>query len=133
MLDCLNPLLEAEEERTKEQPYCAKAALIKKAFANLYMKMFSLIHYPMFVQEMQTALARDFIESVSTKLEWCKDKKAKQILYVEHEIATTGTYNHTSEEIEMGAQLAWWNSAKCIGRIVWRMLVVHDMRHIDKP
>ncbi|MFI9272672.1 nitric oxide synthase oxygenase [Kitasatospora sp. NPDC052896] len=44
------------------------------------------------------------------------------------EIARTGTYRHTPEELAYGARVAWRNSARCIGRLYWRSLVVRDRR-----
>src|SRR4051812_33022444 len=45
------------------------------------------------------------------------------------EIATTGTYVHTRDELTFGAQVAWRNASRCIGRLYWRGLLVRDMRH----
>src|SRR5215472_17114481 len=53
------------------------------------------------------------------------DRRLRQ---VRHEIATTGTYWHTSAELEFGARVAWRNSARCIGRLYWRSLRVRDRR-----
>ncbi|MFE3068584.1 nitric oxide synthase oxygenase [Streptomyces sp. NPDC059247] len=46
------------------------------------------------------------------------------------EIGRTGTYTHTPEELAFGARVAWRNSARCIGRLYWRGLVVRDLRHV---
>lgn len=50
---------------------------------------------------------------------------------VEREIEETGTYTHTSEELEYGARVAWRNSNRCIGRLFWDKLKVIDNRHIE--
>ena len=84
-------------------------------------------------QEKKLAEAREFLHSVGNELGWTEAQKTQRNLDIEQEISATGTYNHTSEEIEIGAQLAWRNSAKCIGRIAWKTLIVRDKRHIDKP
>lgn len=47
------------------------------------------------------------------------------------EIQGTGTYTHTSEELQTGARLARQNSAKCIGRIAWNTLLVRNCRHAE--
>lgn len=52
---------------------------------------------------------------------------------VEREVAEFGAYRHTFEELEFGARLAWRNSARCIGRLVWRGLEVLDRRGLDEP
>ncbi|GAA4872524.1 nitric oxide synthase oxygenase [Kitasatospora terrestris] len=49
------------------------------------------------------------------------------------EIERTGTYRHTVEELAFGARIAWRNSARCIGRLYWRSLVVRDLRHVTGP
>ncbi|MEO1376620.1 MAG: nitric oxide synthase oxygenase [Cyanobacteria bacterium J06635_10] len=47
------------------------------------------------------------------------------------EVEQTGTYWQTSEEITYGAKLAWRNSTRCIGRIMWKTLIVRDLRHLS--
>jgi nitric-oxide synthase len=49
---------------------------------------------------------------------------------VEREIAETGSYTQTYEELAYGAKLAWRNSTRCIGRLYWNGLMVRDMRHL---
>ena len=49
------------------------------------------------------------------------------------EIARTGTYVHTRDELEFGARIAWRNSARCIGRLYWRSLHLRDRRHVTAP
>lgn len=49
------------------------------------------------------------------------------------EIAATGTYTHTTEELEFGARVAWRNSARCIGRLYWKGLRVRDLRNLRAP
>jgi nitric-oxide synthase len=49
---------------------------------------------------------------------------------VRREIETTGTYRHTSAELEFGARVAWRNSSRCIGRLYWRSLRVRDRREV---
>lgn len=46
-------------------------------------------------------------------------------------INETGEYSHTFEELEHGARMAWRNSNKCIGRLFWDKLHVHDKRHLS--
>ncbi|MEN3308106.1 MAG: nitric-oxide synthase, bacterial [Micromonosporaceae bacterium] len=50
---------------------------------------------------------------------------------VRAEIAQTGTYVHTRHELTFGAQVAWRNSSRCIGRLYWRSLLVLDRRGSD--
>jgi nitric-oxide synthase len=44
------------------------------------------------------------------------------------EIAETGTYVHTVEELTVGARLAWRNNTRCLGKLYWRGLTVRDFR-----
>ena len=50
---------------------------------------------------------------------------------VEAEIAATGTYEHTFDELSYGARLAWRNSSRCVGRYFWQSLQIRDMRHLE--
>ncbi|MDH6133627.1 nitric-oxide synthase [Kitasatospora sp. MAA4] len=50
---------------------------------------------------------------------------------VRDEIERTGTYEHTAQELAFGARVAWRNSARCIGRLYWRSLVVRDLRGLN--
>lgn len=56
-----------------------------------------------------------------------------RITEVTEEIHRTGTYRHTTTELEFGARVAWRNSARCIGRLYWRSLRVRDRRGISRP
>ncbi|MEV8635819.1 nitric oxide synthase oxygenase [Streptosporangium sp. NPDC051023] len=47
------------------------------------------------------------------------------------EIARTGTYTHTPDELTFGARVAWRNSGRCIGRLYWRSLRVRDRRRVS--
>lgn len=50
---------------------------------------------------------------------------------VDHELAESGSYRLTFAELEWGARVAWRQSARCIGRLVWESLVVRDLRHLS--
>ncbi len=49
------------------------------------------------------------------------------------DIYSTGTYWHTPAELAWACQVAWRNSARCIGRIRWRSLRVRDRRDVTDP
>jgi nitric-oxide synthase len=55
---------------------------------------------------------------------------ARRLAEIEAEIAVSGTYEHTSLELEYGAKLAWRNAARCLGRLYWQDLTVRDLRHV---
>ncbi len=51
-----------------------------------------------------------------------------RLAIVRAQVAATGTYVHTPDELGYGAKLAWRNASRCIGRLYWRSLVVLDRR-----
>lgn len=51
-----------------------------------------------------------------------------RLAIVRAQIAATGSYVHTTDELAYGAKLAWRNASRCIGRLYWRSLVVLDRR-----
>jgi nitric-oxide synthase len=52
---------------------------------------------------------------------------------VRREIAESGTYVHTPDELTFGARIAWRNASRCIGRLYWRSLLVRDLREVRTP
>lgn len=50
---------------------------------------------------------------------------------IKREIDTHGTYIQTYEELSYGAQLAWRNHSRCIGRLFWKSLKVNDCRTVN--
>ncbi|MBG0561877.1 nitric oxide synthase oxygenase [Actinoplanes aureus] len=51
-----------------------------------------------------------------------------RLAIVRAQIAATGTYVHTTDELAHGAKMAWRNASRCIGRLYWRSLMVLDRR-----
>ncbi|MEV6492877.1 nitric oxide synthase oxygenase [Actinoplanes sp. NPDC051633] len=51
-----------------------------------------------------------------------------RLAIVRAQIAATGSYVHTTEELSYGAKMAWRNASRCIGRLYWRSLRVLDRR-----
>lgn len=49
---------------------------------------------------------------------------------VRKSIEATGTYSHTTEELEYGTKVAWRNNSRCIGRLFWQTLHVFDQRKL---
>jgi len=73
---------------------------------------------------------REFFElykkhSTLTEAEW-----RLRVQDVISEIAETGTYTHTNEELTVGARLAWRHNTRCIGKLYWRGLTVRDFRDV---
>jgi nitric-oxide synthase len=50
---------------------------------------------------------------------------------VELEIALSGTYAHTYDELLAGTKVAWRNHARCNGRMHWRSLRLRDCRDAE--
>lgn len=76
--------------------------------------------------------ARRFVTQCYEELEreWVIESRLAEI---DREIAATGTYTHTTEELTHGARMAWRNSNRCIGRLFWQSLEVIDERELDTP
>ncbi|GAA0465512.1 nitric oxide synthase oxygenase [Actinoplanes capillaceus] len=51
-----------------------------------------------------------------------------RLAIVRAQIAATGSYVHTTDELTHGAKMAWRNASRCIGRLYWRSLLVLDRR-----
>jgi nitric-oxide synthase, bacterial len=51
-----------------------------------------------------------------------------RLAIVRAQIAATGTYVHTTDELTHGAKMAWRNASRCIGRLYWKSLLVLDRR-----
>lgn len=51
-----------------------------------------------------------------------------RLAIVRAQIAATGTYVHTVDELTFGAKVAWRNASRCIGRLYWKSLLVLDRR-----
>jgi nitric-oxide synthase, bacterial len=51
-----------------------------------------------------------------------------RLAIVRAQIAATGSYVHTTDELSYGAKMAWRNSSRCIGRLYWKSLLVLDRR-----
>lgn len=49
---------------------------------------------------------------------------------VEAELAASGSYTLTDDELAFGCRAAWRHSVRCVGRLRWQGLVVRDARHI---
>src|ERR1700694_4874164 len=54
---------------------------------------------------------------------------AERLMQIQDQVEQIGLYWHTYDELAYGAQVAWRNSTRCIGRLHWKSLVVRDMRH----
>jgi len=76
--------------------------------------------------------AKQFIYQCYSELGLSKESQEKRINDIIKEILETGSYEHTKEELEHGAKMAWRNSNRCIGRLLWQTLKVFDARKVSK-
>jgi nitric oxide synthase oxygenase domain/subunit/sulfite reductase alpha subunit-like flavoprotein/hemoglobin-like flavoprotein len=133
LIECLEPLLEREEELSKNWVTSVTASQLRAAFIFLYGEVVSMVYFPMYKQEKMVKEAQEFYEMLQAEFHWSDAELSRRMQQVEQEIGASGTYTQTSKELEMGARLAWRNSAKCIGRISWNTLQVRDCRHVSTP
>jgi nitric-oxide synthase len=71
---------------------------------------------------------REFFELYRENTGMTAEAWRRRLDAVETEIAVRGTYTHTTDEVTVGAKLAWRNHTRCIGKLYWRSLVVRDCR-----
>jgi nitric-oxide synthase, bacterial len=76
--------------------------------------------------------AKEFIISCYGELNRTQTEINERIDEITKQIQSTGSYEHTSFEIEYGAKVAWRNSNRCIGRLFWDQMHTLDKRHLSK-
>ena len=76
---------------------------------------------------------REFFEQYKAYTEMDEDAYQARVADVVAEIQATGTYTHTTDELTVGAKLAWYNHTRCIGKLYWRWLTVRDCRDVTTP
>mmetsp|Transcript_84594 Transcript_84594/g.217977 ORF Transcript_84594/g.217977 Transcript_84594/m.217977 type:complete len:1162 (+) Transcript_84594:51-3536(+) len=96
-----------------------------------YMYCATVISAPMGVEERLYADAEEFFTQIAKEQEWSEAVLSTRLSQVRSEISSTGTYRHTTEELQLGARLSWRNAPKCIGRIAWDTLLIRDCRHVN--
>lgn len=108
-------------------------AQLEEGLKRVYHHVVRIMSHPMQREERLLHEAEIFFEMLAQECGWSPERLQGRMLEVRMEVTATGTYTHTSEEIEHGARVAWRNSSKCIGRISWNTLVVRDRRHVTDP
>jgi nitric-oxide synthase len=79
------------------------------------------------------AEAESFIRQFHRENELGDDACRARLREVRRDLERAGHYDHTPEELAFGARVAWRNHARCIGRLFWKSLDVHDCRTISDP
>lgn len=75
--------------------------------------------------------AREFITTCYIELNKSKHELEYRLELISEQIKSQGSYEHTIEELEYGAKVAWRNSNRCIGRLFWDHLSVMDQRNLS--
>lgn len=83
-------------------------------------------------KQLLTQQAEHFITVCYEELNKCEQETLERIEKIKKEIELHHYYEHTYEELEHGAKMAWRNSNRCIGRLFWQSLKVIDERQIEK-
>ena len=89
---------------------------MQKALAFLYEEAMQFALYPLLTDQNLKKEAEMFYKEIAGELRWSSQVLQQRLFEVNTEISSTGQYTHTGQELEVGARLAWRNSAKCIGR-----------------
>ena len=111
---------------------CTKEEIVQ-AVAGLYTRMVSVMGYAISAEEKLLKEAEGWLNLLAEEWGWSQRRLHGRVMAAKLEIRATGSYTHTSEELAYGAQVAWRNSTKCIGRSAWSTLEVRDRRHVDTP
>lgn len=82
------------------------------------------------VQDQLLEKAIPFIRECYSELRLSTSETEARIAEIARSIGHKGYYEHTLQELEYGAKMAWRNSNRCIGRLFWESLTVHDARHV---
>lgn len=72
--------------------------------------------------------AKAFIVTCYQELQHDALTTERRLFEIRQRIEMDGTYEHTYEELEYGAKMAWRNNNRCIGRLFWQTLKVLDRR-----
>lgn len=85
----------------------------------------------MLSQEELFAEAQAFVSTCYAELSKSTEETTNRLTHIKTSIQGFGTYDHTYEELEHGARMAWRNSNRCIGRLFWNSLRVFDARSVQ--
>ncbi|XEC95185.1 nitric oxide synthase oxygenase [Paenibacillus tarimensis] len=75
--------------------------------------------------------AERFIKACYDELSKPASETVSRLEQIRTSIAERGTYEHTAEELQHGARMAWRNSNRCIGRLFWETLYLMDARSAE--
>ncbi|WP_248278441.1 nitric oxide synthase oxygenase [Bacillus sp. DNRA2] len=75
--------------------------------------------------------AKEFVTICYQELGKTAEEIEQRLIDIEQQIHKLGYYEHTFEELEHGARMAWRNSNRCIGRLFWESLHIIDKRELE--
>ncbi|WP_279581023.1 nitric oxide synthase oxygenase [Fodinicola feengrottensis] len=77
------------------------------------------------------SVAEEFLQAFHLEQNKTEAVLGERLRGVRRQIAETGGYVHTADELTWGARVAWRNSARCVGRLYWSSLRVRDLRAVQ--
>ncbi len=77
----------------------------------------------------RVADAQDFFRLLAAEREPAA-ASAGRLADVLAQLAATGTYWQTEQELTWGARIGWRNTPRCVGKFYWKALAVRDLRHL---
>lgn len=106
---------------------------LRQAWQTLFDRVTNVMKLPKMNEERLLKRAKQYVDQIALEQLWEPEDRARRWAEIQEEVQATGTYTHTYEKLAYGAQLAWRNASKCIGRIQWNNMVVRDRRHVTDP
>ncbi|WP_198045631.1 nitric oxide synthase oxygenase [Kitasatospora mediocidica] len=76
------------------------------------------------------AEAADLVNQLAAEGHLSAEAAQRRDREVANELAATGTYRQSAEELLLGSRIAWRNNPQCIGKFYWKGLEVRDCREV---
>ncbi|MEU1630569.1 nitric oxide synthase oxygenase [Streptomyces sp. NPDC020096] len=76
------------------------------------------------------AEAEDLVRQLAAEGHLSADAAEQRVGEIRDELAATGTYRHSAQELCLGARIAWRNNPQCIGKFYWKGLETRDCREV---
>ncbi|MGW7002713.1 nitric oxide synthase oxygenase, partial [Streptomyces sp. NPDC054933] len=74
--------------------------------------------------------AEDLVRQLAAEGHLSADATEQRVREIRDELAATGTYRHSAQELCLGARIAWRNNPQCIGKFYWKGLETRDCRDV---
>ncbi|MGW3041170.1 nitric oxide synthase oxygenase [Kitasatospora sp. NPDC001159] len=76
------------------------------------------------------AEAADLVRQLDAEGVLSAEAAERRVGEIAQELAVTGTYRQSEQELLVGTRIAWRNNPQCIGKFYWKGLEVRDCRDI---